>query len=299
MSDHHLPRELPTRAFAIGIALNVAYVLVEAGVGVYANSVALLADAGHNLSDVLALLLAWGAGVLARRPASQRFTYGLGSSTIWAALINAVVLLIAVGSIAWEAFGRLFTAQSVQPSWIIGVALAGVVVNGFTAAMFFHGSKRDLNLRGAFLHMAADAAVSVGVAAAGGLIILTGWLWIDPAVSLVVSALIVAGTWELLREALGMSLHSVPSSIQYAAVMDYLAALPGVSSVHDLHVWGMSTSETALTAHLVMPDGHPGDDFLDHTAEELERRFGIGHATLQIECGNASHPCKLVRHHAV
>lgn len=290
---------LPTRAFAIGIALNVAYVFVEAAVGFYANSVAVLADAGHNLSDVLALLLAWGAALLARRPSSQRFTYGLGSSTIWAALINAVVLLVAVGSIAWEAFGRLFAAQSVQPAWIIGVALAGVVVNGVTAAMFFHGSKTDLNLRGAFLHMAADAAVSVGVAVAGGLIILTGWQWIDPAVSLVVSALIVVGTWELLREALGMSLHSVPSSIRYTAVMEYLADLPGVASVHDLHVWGMSTSDNALTAHLVMPDGHPGDDFLDRTADDLEEKFGIGHATLQIECGDAGHPCKLVRHHVV
>ena len=287
------------RVFMLAVVLNLAYLLAEAGIGLYANSVAVLADAGHNLSDVLALLLAWGAGALARRPSSARFTYGLGSSTIWAALINAVVLLIAVGSIAWEALGRFFTVQTVQSSWIIGIALVGVVVNGATAALFFGGRKSDLNVRGAFLHMAADAAVSLGVALAGALILATGWNWIDPAVSLVVSALIVYGTWGLLREALGMSLHSVPGSIRYEAVMEFLCALPGVESVHDLHVWGMSTAETALTAHLVVPEGHPGDAFLDHAAHELEGRFGICHATLQIEHGDGDHPCKLMEHHTI
>ena len=290
---------LPDRAFAIGIAINTCYVVIEGVVGLYANSVAVLADAGHNLSDVLALILAWGAAALARRRSSQRFTYGLGSSTIWAALINAVVLLVAVGSIAWEAIGRLFQPATLHPVWIIAVALAGVLVNGATAALFFAGRQRDLNVRGAYLHMAADAAVSLGVAVAGGVIIATGWLWIDPAVSLVVSAFIVYGTWGLLLEALGMSLHSVPSSVRYASVMDYLGGLPGVDSVHDLHVWGMSTSDTALTAHLVMPKGHPGDAFLEDAAHQLERRFGICHATLQIEHGDAGHPCKLVEHHVV
>jgi len=210
-----------------------------------------------------------------------------------------VVLLLAVGSIAWEAIGRLVEPPATQAVWIIVVAIAGVLVNGGTAALFFGGRKRDLNIRGAYLHMAADAAVSLGVAVAGGLILATGWLWVDPLVSLLVSALIVYGTWGLLREALGMSLHSVPSSIRYAAVMDYLDALPGVASVHDLHVWGMSTAETALTAHLVMPQGHPGDAFLEGAAHELERRFGICHATLQIEHGDAGHPCKLVEQHVV
>jgi cobalt-zinc-cadmium efflux system protein len=298
MSAHDHGGASYDRAFAIGVALNAGYVVIEGLVGLYANSVAVLADAGHNLSDVLALVLAWGAGALARRRASARFTYGLGSSTIWAALINALALLLAVGSIAWEAIGRLFDPPAVQPAWVIAVALAGVVVNGATAALFFAGRKRDLNVRGAFLHMAADAALSLAVAVAGALILLTGRLWLDPAVSLVVCAFIVYGTWEVLREALGMSLHSVPSSIRYATVMDYLGGLPGVASVHDLHVWGMSTAETALTAHLVMPRGHPGDAFLEDTAHELERRFGIGHATLQIECGDAG-PCRLAEHHVV
>ena len=289
----------PNRAFVLGVAFNSAYVVIEAAVGLHANSVAVLADAGHNLSDVLALILAGGAGALARRRASERFTYGLGSSTIWAALINAVVLLLAVGSIAWEAIGRLFDPPATQPGWIIAVALAGVVVNGASAMLFFSGRERDLNVRGAYLHMAADAAVSLGVAVAGALIIATGWLWLDPAVSLVVSAFIVYGTWDLLLEALGMSLHSVPSSVRYVAVMDYLGGLPGVASVHDLHVWGMSTSETALTAHLVMPQGHPGDQFLEDSAHELQSRFGICHATLQIEQGDGEHPCRLVEHHVV
>ncbi len=300
MSAGEHPRPaLPDRAFMLGVAFNAAYVLIEGTVGLYANSVAVLADAGHNLSDVLALILAWGAGALARRRASERFTYGLASSTIWAALINAVVLLVAVGSIAWEAIGRLLNPPATQPGWIVAVALAGVVVNGATAMLFFGGREHDLNVRGAYLHMAADAGVSLGVAVAGVLIAFTGWLWLDPAVSLVVSAFIVYGTWDLLLESLGMSLHSVPSSVRYAAVMDYLGGLPGVRSVHDLHVWGMSTSETALTAHLVMPEGHPGDEFLQETGHELEHRFGICHATLQIETGDGKHPCALVEHHVV
>jgi cobalt-zinc-cadmium efflux system protein len=298
MSSEHRHAGHYDRAFAIGVVLNAVFVAIEGAVGFYTNSVALLADAGHNLSDVLALVLAWGAGALARRRASERFTYGLGSSTIWAALINAVALLLAVGSIAWEAVGRLFEPPTMQPAWIIAVALAGAVVNAATAALFFGGRNRDLNVRGAYLHMAADAAVSLAVAAAGGLILATGWMWLDPAVSLVVSAVIVYGAWDLLREALGMALHSVPSSIRYAAVLDFLDGLPGVDSVHDLHVWGMSTAETALTAHLVMPEGHPGDAFLEHAAHELERRFGIGHSTLQIEQGDAG-PCRLAQHHGV
>ena len=275
------------------MALNAGFVLVEVLVGLHANSVAVLADAGHNLSDVLALLLAWGAQVLARRPPSGRFTYGFRSSTIWAALINAAVLLLAVGGIAWEALTRLYTPEPLAPGWVIGVALAGVLVNGITAMLFHRGKSTDLNARAAYLHMAADAAISLGVALAGGLIIATGWLWIDPLVSLVVSAFIIGGTWGLLRESLDLSLHSVPTSIRVQAVRQWLEQLPGVGSVHDLHVWGMSTTETALTAHLVMPDGHPGDGFLGQVATELDERFGIGHATLQIERGDAATPCRL------
>jgi cobalt-zinc-cadmium efflux system protein len=290
---HVTPGSGNARAFAIGIALNGAFVLVEAGVGLYANSVAVLADAGHNLSDVLALALAWGAQALARLPPSARYTYGLRSSTIWAALANAGILLLAVGSIAWEALGRFGAPPAVQPGWIIAIALAGVAVNGATAALFHSAKDGDLNARGAYLHMVADAAVSLGVALAGAAIIATGWLWLDPAVSLLVSVFIIYASWGLLRESLDLSLHSVPGAIRVAAVKDCLERLDGVASVHDLHVWAMSTTETALTAHLVIPEGHPGDDFLAHAAHELEHRFGICHATLQIERGDTGHPCKL------
>lgn len=281
------------RAFAAGIALNVAFVLVEAGFGLYAGSLALLADAGHNLSDVLGLGLAWGAAALARRPPSGRYTYGLRASTIWAALANAVALLVAVGAIAWEAIGRFGNPLAIDSRIVIAVALVGVVVNSATAAFFLRGKDRDLNLRGAYLHMAADAAISLGVAVAGALILWTGWSWIDPLVSLSIAALIVYGTWGLLRESLALALHSVPDSIELGAVRAFLERLPGVASVHDLHVWAMSTTESALTAHLVMPAGHPGDAFLDGACRELERRFGIGHATLQIEIGEPANACRL------
>jgi cobalt-zinc-cadmium efflux system protein len=277
---------VPDRIFALGVALNGTFVLVEAVIGLYANSVSVLADAGHNLSDVLGLVLAWGAQVLARRPPSGRYTYGLRSSTIWAALLNAAVLLVAVGCIAWEAIGRFSHPPPLAAGWVIGVALAGVLVNGATALLFVRGKDRDLNARGAYLHMAADAAISLGVAIAGIAILATGLLWIDPVVSLAVCALILWATWGLLRESLGLSLQSVPSSIHVAAVRECLEKLQGVASVHDLHVWAMSTTETALTAHLVMPAGPPGDDFLEHAAHELEHRFGIGHTTLQIERGD-------------
>ena len=281
------------RAFAFGVALNTGFVVLETVVGLHANSVAVLADAGHNLSDVLALLLAWGAQVLARRPPSGRFTYGLRSTTIWAALINAAVLLLVVGGIAWEAMTRLHAPESVAPNWVIGAALAGVAVNGITAALFHRGRASDLNARAAYLHMMADAAVSLGVALAGALILATGSLWIDPVVSLIVAAVIVWGTWGLLRESLDLSLHSVPTSIEVRAVRECLEHLPGVASVHDLHVWAMSTTETALTAHLVMPEGHPGDAFLAGAAHALEERFGICHSTLQLERGDSPHPCRL------
>jgi cobalt-zinc-cadmium efflux system protein len=273
------------RAFAIGIGLNTAFVLIEAGYGIAANSIALLADAGHNLSDVLGLVIAWVAAMLSRRPPSERYTYGLRSSSILAALFNAIFLLLAVGAIAWEAILRLLNPEPVAGTTVIVVATIGIAINAITAWLFAAGRNTDLNIRGAYLHMAADAAVSAGVVAAGAMILLTGWLWLDPAVSLVVAAVIVWGTWSLLRESLSMSLAAVPDGIAPDAVTAFLAGLPGVTDVHDLHIWAMSTTEVALTAHLVRPQTALDDDFLAATAHELEHRFGIHHATLQIESG--------------
>ena len=288
---HHLSR--PDRAFAIGVLLNAAFVLVEVAFGLYADSLALLADAGHNLSDVLALALAWGAAALARRPPAGRFTYGLRGSTIWAALANAMILLIAVGAIAWEAVHRIGDPAPVAGGVVIAVATAGVAVNAATAALFLRRRKHDLNARGAFLHLVADAAISLGVALGGMAILWTGWNWLDPAISLGVAAAIVAGSWGLLRESMALALHCAPRGVDPAGVRAYFAALPGVAGIHDLHVWAMSTTEIALTAHLVMPAGHPGDHFLADAAHELARRFGIGHATLQIEHGNGERRCHL------
>ncbi|MBS0327376.1 MAG: cation transporter [Proteobacteria bacterium] len=280
------------RAFAIGVTANLAYVGIQAVYGVLAHSVALLADAAHNLSDVLGLLLAWGASVMARRLPSQNFTYGLRKSSILAALGNAAFLLLATGAIAWEAVLRLFEPRSVEGATVMWVALAGVAVNGGTALLFMRGRKRDLNVRGAFLHLAADAVVSLGVVIAGLGIVYTGWLWLDPMTSLVISVVIVAGTWALLRDSIRMSLDAVPQGIDMAEVTAYLAQLPGVAAVHDLHVWAMSTTETALTVHLLMPGGYPGDGFHGKLGDELHHRFGIGHATTQVET-DPGHPCTL------
>lgn len=280
------------RAFAIGIGLNIVFVAVEAGYGFASNSTALLADAGHNLSDVLGLVVAWIAAVLSKRPPTPRMTYGLRNSSILAALINAVLLLIAAGAIVMEAVQRLLNPEPVASMTVIVVATIGIAINGLTAWLFASGRKGDLNIRGAYLHMAADAAVSAGVVVAGVVILMTGWLWIDPAISLVIVAVIVWGTWGLLRESTAMSLAAVPTNIDPAAVRAYLAALPGIADIHDLHIWPMSTTETALTAHLVAPSGHPGDGFLIETSHQLEHRFGIGHATLQIETNKAT-ACQL------
>lgn len=283
------------RAFVIGAALNLAFVILEAGWGLWANSLALLADAGHNLSDVLSLLLAWGANYLARRPPSARRTYGLRRSSILAALLNAIVLLLAIGGIAWEAIRRFANPEPVSGWVVVGVALAGVVVNGVTAFLFASGRRHDLNVRGAFLHMAADAGVSAGVALAGLLIYLTGWLWLDPAASLLVVAVVAVATWGLFRESLDVALDAVPAGIDPGAVEAYLAGLPGIAAVHDLHVWGMSTTETALTAHLIKPDGRLDDDLLRQAVAELRTRFGIMHVTLQFE-QSAGCSCPLVPH---
>ncbi|KQN39690.1 cobalt transporter [Sphingomonas sp. Leaf407] len=286
----HAPADFG-RAFLIGTLLNLGFVVIEGAAGFWTNSVALLADAGHNLSDVLGLLIAWGGAELAKRPASARFTYGLGASTILAALANALVLLLAVGAILLEAVQRLGDPRPVDGWPVVWVALAGIAVNLGTALLFARGRHGDVNIRGAYLHMAADAAVSAGVVIAGLVILWTGATWIDPLVSLIVVAVILIGTWGLLSESLLLALQAVPPGVDAGAVEAMLRGLPGVERVHDLHIWPMSTTKTALTAHLVMPAGHPGDPFLSETAERLEHDFGIGHTTIQIErdaeCGLA------------
>jgi cobalt-zinc-cadmium efflux system protein len=272
-------------AFAIGVLLNSAFVLIETGFGMWSGSMALVADAGHNLSDVLSLLIAWGAAYMSQLPANSRYTYGYKSSSILAALANAGLLMVAVGAILFETIDRLFAPAPVEGSTMIAVAGVGIVVNGATALLFASGRKHDLNIRGAFLHMAADALVSLGVVGAGIAILLTGARWIDPLASLVIVAVIALGSWGLLRDSVKMGLLAVPDSIDEAQVRAFLAGLPGVEAVHDLHIWPMSTTETALTAHLVMPGGYPGGPFLREVAHELDHRFHIGHATVQVETG--------------
>jgi cobalt-zinc-cadmium efflux system protein len=278
----HVPANFG-KAFAIGIALNITYVIVEAVYGFLSNSVALLADAGHNLGDVLGLLVAWIASVLVTRAPSARYTYGLRGSSILAALFNAVFLLITVGAISWEAILRLGSPEPVSGVTVMIVAAIGIVINAITAALFASGRKSDLNIRGAFLHMAADALVSAGVVVAGLVILLTGWLWLDPVVSLAINAVIVWGTWGLLRDSVGMSMAAVPPHIDPVEVRGLIERQPDVASLHDLHIWPMSTTEIALTCHLVMPGGHPGDIFIHRLAEELSVKFRINHATVQIE----------------
>ena len=282
------------RAFAIGIALNVLFVLVETIYGWQADSLALLSDAGHNLSDVLGLLVAYVSLYLARLRPSQKHTYGLGRATILAALFNAMILLVAIGGIVWEAVGRFSHPVPIQGGIVMLVAAVGVVINGITAWLFMSGNKKDLNLRGAFLHMAADALVSLGVVIAGAMFVWTGWTWLDPAISLVIAVVVLWGTWDLLRQSLYLSLDGVPVSIKLDKVKNYLAAQPNVIEVHDLHVWAMSTSEIALTVHLVMRNGHPGKEFLCHVAEALHDDFTIGHVTIQIEIDNQQ--CALSNH---
>lgn len=283
--QHHAPQDFG-RAFAIGATLNVGFIVVEAVYGVLANSTALLADAGHNLSDVVGLLMAWGAAYMGRRAPTPRFTYGLRSSSILAALANAVLLLVAVGAITWEAVWRLVEPEPVASTTVMVVAGIGIVINGVTALLFMRGRRGDLNIRAAFLHMVADAAVSLGVVITGLAILVTGYDWIDPLVSLAIAAVIVWSTWSLLRHSINLALDAVPPGIDPDEVRAFLASLPGVAAVHHLHIWAMSTTETALTCHLVMPGGHPGDAFLVEAGEELRRRFGIPHATLQIELGD-------------
>lgn len=282
--SHAMPQSL--RAFAIGASLNFGFVVVEVLLGLWAGSLALVADAGHNLSDVLGLLLAWGAAWLSRRAPTARRTFGYGRSSILAALANAILLLVGTGAIIIEALSRLEDPEPVKTGVVMATALVGVAVNLGTAMLFMSGRKSDLNVRGAFLHMAADAAVSVGVVIAAGLIAFTGWLWLDSAVSLVIAVVIIVSTWGLARDSVDLALDSVPAHIDRAEVEAYLAALPGVSEVHDLHIWGLSTTDAALSAHLVRPGASLDDTFLDSTMRELKSRFGISHSVLQVEEGH-------------
>jgi cobalt-zinc-cadmium efflux system protein len=293
----HAPKDFGM-AFALGTALNIGIVVLEATYGFIANSVALLADAGHNLGDVFGLLMAWGASALVKRRPTARYTYGFQSSSILAALANGVVLMLTTGAIAWEAATRLAHPEPAAGLTVMIVAAIGILVNGLTALMFVSGRKDDINIRGAFLHMAGDAAISLGVVLAGAAMLLTGWLWIDPVVSIAISVIIVWATWGLLRESANLALHAVPPGIDPARVRSYLAGLPGVASVHDLHIWPMSTTATALTCHLVMPAGHPGDAFIAKVAHGLEHDHAIAHATVQIEQADGA-ACALEPDHVV
>ncbi len=271
------------RAFAIGTALNIGFVAVEGIYGIAAGSTALLADAGHNLSDVLGLLIAWGAATLGRRSPKGRYTYGLRSSSIIAALLNALMLLVALGVIAVEAIGRLADPAPVAGRTVMLVAAIGILVNGATALLFMRGRAHDLNIRGAFAHMAADAAISAGVVVAGFVILETGWLRLDPLVSLAIVGIVAVGTWGLLRDSVNMSLMAAPPGLDPETVAAFLRGREGVVALHDLHIWPMSTTETALTVHLLLPGGYPGDGYVAETADALRQRFGIGHSTIQIE----------------
>jgi len=291
--DHH-PKSY-NRAFAVGVTLNLLFVAIEAAAGFWSESISLLADAGHNLGDVLGLLLAWGAACFSTVGPDERRTYGWRRTSILAALVNALVLLLATGGIAWESVRRMAEPAHVSGTTMMVVAALGAVVNGATAILFLSGRHSDLNLRGAFLHMAADAAVSVGVVISGAFIQWQGWLWIDPVASLAIVAAILISTWRLLLDSINLALDAVPRGIDPAQVRDYLAQLPGITGVNDLHIWGMSTTETALTVHLVKPDGLIDDAFLAEVEQVLHQRFAIMHPTIQIERGDPAHDCALVR----
>jgi cobalt-zinc-cadmium efflux system protein len=288
---HHIQADMG-RAFAIGVTLNTAFVMIEVGAGFWSGSLALLADAGHNLSDVLALLMAWGATILAKRaPTSQR-TYGLRKGTVLASLANAIFLMLAIGAIVSESIQRLAQPNAIATKTVMITAGIGVLINTATALLFMRGGKEDINVRGAFLHMASDAVISVAVVLGAGVIALTGLQWIDPALSLGIAAVIVVGTWGLLRDSMNLALDGAPRGIDVAEVRAWLAAQPGVQEIHDLHIWAMSTTETALTAHVIRPANDDADLFLHNACEELAHRFNIGHSTLQVET-DSENACRL------
>ncbi len=298
MSGHHhhqTPRANYAdynRMFAIGVGLNLAYVVLESGVGLAINSLALLADAGHNLSDVFSLLLAWAAAWLATRAPTRRRSYGFRRATLLASLFSALLLLMTMGAIGWEALERIRAPSPVDGNIMMLVAALGVVINTATALLFLRDRKRDLNIRGAFLHMAADAAISMGVVVAGGLILLSGWLWLDPAISLLVVLVIVIATWSLLKESVALLLDMVPAKVDAAEVEAWLRSAPGVEGLHDLHIWSVSTTDVVLTVHLVMPRATNNDQFLRELRDQLFKRFDIGHTTVQIEQKHSEHPCQ-------
>ena len=292
---HHAPPDY-NRAFAAGVALNIGFVIVEAVFGVLSNSLALLTDAGHNLSDVLGLLLAWGAAVLAKKRPSARRTYGFSRATIIASLFSGLLLMGAVGAIGWEAISRLMTPAQPAGKTIMIVAAIGVVINTATALFFFSGKDHDLNIRGAYLHMAADAAVSLGVVVSGALILYLGYNWIDPVISLVIAAVILLSTWGLLRDSLNLAVDAVPRNVDPDAVRDYLSTLPNVLEIHDLHIWPMSTTDTALTAHMVMDEFPDSDHYLNEVAKILHERFSINHPTIQLERQNGDFVCHQSTH---
>jgi cobalt-zinc-cadmium efflux system protein len=284
------------RSFAVGVILNIAFVVIEVGYGVFADSLALIADAGHNLSDVASLLLAWGASVLATKAATEKRTYGFRKATVMASLASALLLLVALGSITWEAIGRFINPKPVEGVTVIAVAAIGVVINTLTALLFVKGQERDLNIRGAFLHMSADAGVSLGVVVAGILIMIRGWPWIDPLVSLVIAAVVFIATWGLLRDSINYAMDAVPKSIDYTGIRQYLMSFERVNRIHDLHVWPLSTTEVALTVHIVVFDDSLDNNFLWELQQHLHDHFGIEHATIQVETPTRENGCMLDRH---
>ena len=291
--DHNHEIESYNRSFAIGVILNIAFVVIEVGYGVFADSLALIADAWHNLSDVISLLLAWGASLLAAKPSTENRTYGFRKTTILASLISALLLLFALGAITWEAIARFQHPRPVEGLTVIVVAMIGVLINTITALLFFRGQKHDLNIRGAFLHMAADAGISLGVAVAGVIIIFTGWMWIDPVISFVIVAVIFIGTWGLLRDSTYYVLDFVPGRIDIKGIQNYLLDIETVQSIHDLHIWPLSTTETALTVHLVVNEDSLDNAFLVDVAQHLHDHFDIGHSTIQVEASTKESKCKL------
>lgn len=293
---HAAPKDFgPT--FALAVGLNLAFVVIELGVGLTIGSVALIADAGHNSSDVLGLLLAWGGAILANSRPARRYTFGLGSASILAALANAALLLVAAGVILWEAIGRFAAPVTPDGAIVMAVAGVGVLINFGTALLFMKDRSSDLNRRGAFLHMAFDGLVSLGVIVAGGLILLTGAAWIDPLIGVAIAVVIIWGGWGLMRDSIALALGAAPAAVDLAALDTFLTTRPGVANVHDLHVWPLSTTQTAASAHLVIPAGHPGDRWLADLAHDIEDRFHIRHVTIQIEL-DPDGPCSLASHTA-
>lgn len=291
--DHHV--ENYNSAFAIGVILNLVFVAIEVGYGILADSLALIADAGHNLSDVASLLLAWGAAALAKKASNEKRTYGYRKMTILASLASATLLLIALGGIAWEAVGRFFDPQPVEGMSVIIVAAVGVVINTVTALLFMKGQKHDLNIRGAFLHMAADAGISLAVVIAGILISIGGWLWIDPVASLFIVLVVFYGTWGLLKDSVNYSIDAVPSNVDYAGIKRFLTEFEHVDHIHDLHIWPMSTTENALTVHVVVKNQSLDNKFLSDIQHHLHDHFSIEHATIQVETSQEENNCMLDR----